>query len=160
MQKSDQSNFMVNDASIRLQRYTLNQLLLMLCAYNQLFWVHNSCHNNEKHVRQQHRRSDIKYSHVGWHVRKGRILLQFCDQIQSSMHQIFTQMHSADDRHTWRVPRNFYKAPLPLLHNGVSPHLTVKLFHPVVSPFFMDSSKLTKLGLLSTPSTVFNKAVV
>ena len=46
---------MINNASIRLQRYTLNQLLWRLCGYNQLFWVDNSCHNNEKHVRQQHR---------------------------------------------------------------------------------------------------------
>ena len=53
----------------------------------------------------------------------------------------------------------FTRPPPPAL-NGVSAHLTVKPFHPAVSPFFLDSSKLTKLGLLSTPSTVFNKAVI
>ena len=153
---------MINNASIRLQRYTLNQLLWRLCGYNQLFWVDNSCHNNEKHVRQQHRNSDINYSHVGRHARKGRILLQFCDQIQWSRHQIFTQMHSTVSIRSSHIksPSEFLQEPPPPTSNGVSPHLTVKLFHPAVSPFFLDSSKLTKLGLLSTPSTVFNKAVI
>ena len=37
--------------------------------------------------------SEIKSSDVEYHVRKGRIPLKFRDQIQSSMHQIFTQIH-------------------------------------------------------------------
>ena len=45
VQKNHQFNFVVNNASIRLQRYPLNA-----CAYNQLFRVQNSCRNNENNM--------------------------------------------------------------------------------------------------------------
>ena len=66
MKKCHQSNFVVNNASMRFQRY----VLWMLCTCNQLFCVHSGCHNNENNM------SDSN-TDVGHHVRKEEYLQSF-----------------------------------------------------------------------------------
>ena len=65
MQKCYQCSFVIKNASVRLQKYTLNASgVKRTVVYAQ-------------HVWQQHSISGIKSTHMGHHSRKGRICAEF-----------------------------------------------------------------------------------
>ena len=68
------------------------------------------------------------------------VFQQFCDKIQSNMHQIFTQMYltvSIGPSHM-ESPTRFSQVSTPESStNGVSPYFTKEAIPSVASPFFL-----------------------
>ena len=67
-------------------------------------------------------------------VCKGKVFRQFCDKIQSSIHQIFTRCFQQflQNRHTWRVPQHFHKPSIkqrfPTFHYRTSSFCCFPIF--------------------------------
>ena len=74
MQQCHQSSIVVKNASVSLQRYTLNALCVKLTAvFAQFVTI------TKQHVPQHHKVSNIKSTHLGHHVAKGGILVEFLE---------------------------------------------------------------------------------
>ena len=91
-------------------------------------------------------------------VCKRSVSLQFCDQIQSSMHHIFTQMHSTvsiGDHHTWNVPRNLHTSPHPHPRQKLFSHFWLYNFIILSSPHFFFIRTLLPIFLMTKRQTKF-----